>query len=48
MKSTVMTLSFWTDRSGQRVQTEIRDSAEQSDQGLHCSLFHLRLFDKIS
>ena len=29
---TVMFLSFWTDRSGQTVQTQIR---KQSDQGLH-------------
>ena len=37
--STVIILNFRTDRSG---QTE-----EQSDQGLHCLLFHLHLFGKI-
>ena len=46
--STVMTLSFRTDRSGQTVQTQIRLLLEeQSDQGLHCLLFHLHLFDEI-
>ena len=45
---TVMTLSFRTDRSGQTVQTQIRLLLEeQSDQGLHCLLFHLHHFDKI-
>ena len=49
---TVMTLSFRTDRSGQTVQTQIRllleeQSDQQSDQGLHCLLFHLHHFDKI-
>ena len=45
---TVMTLSLRTDRSGQTVQTQIRLLLEeQSDQGLHCLLFHLHLFDKI-
>ena len=39
---TVMTLSFRTDRSVQTVQTGM-----QSDQGLHCLLFHLHLFDEI-
>ena len=40
--ATVMTLCFWTDRSGQTVQTQIRLLLEeQSDQGLHCLLFHL-------
>ena len=39
----VMTLSFRTDRSGQTVQI----LEEQSDQGLHCLLFHLYHFDKI-
>ena len=35
--SNVMTLSFWTDRSRQTVQTQIRLLLEeQSDQGLHC------------
>ena len=43
-----MTLSFRTDRSGQTVQTQIRLLLEeQSDQRLHCLLFHLNLFDKI-
>ena len=43
-----MILSFRTDRSGQTVQTQIRLLLEeQSDQGLHCLLFHLHLFDKI-
>ena len=43
-----MTLSFRTDRSGQTVQTQIRLLLEeQSDQGLHCLLFRLYLFDKI-
>ena len=45
---TVMILSFWTDWSGQTVQTKIRLLLEeQSDQVLHCLLFHLRHFDKI-
>ena len=43
-----MTLSFRTDRSGQAVQTQLRLLLEeQSDQGLHCLLFHLHHFDKI-
>ena len=47
--NTVMTLSFWTARFGQRVQTQIRLLLNaQSDQGLHCFLLHLRLFDIIS
>ena len=38
--TTVMILSFRTDRSGQTVQTLIRLLLEeQSDQGLHCLLF---------
>ena len=37
---TVMILNFRTDRSVQTMQ-------EQSDQGLHCLLFHLHVFDKI-
>ena len=42
---TVMTLSY---RSGQTVQTQIRLLLEeQSDQGLHCLLFNLHLFDEI-
>ena len=45
---TVMILSFWTDLPGQTVQTQIRlFLEEQSDQGLHCLLFHLHLFDEI-
>ena len=43
-----MILNFQTDRYGQRVQTQIRLLLEeQSDQGLHCLLFHLHVFDKI-
>ena len=42
---TVMILSFWTDRSGQTVQTQIRE--EQSDQGLHCLPFCLHLLDAL-
>ena len=43
-----MILIFWTDRSGQRVHTQTRLLLEeQSGQGLHCLLFHLRLFDRI-
>ena len=43
-----MILNFQTDRSGQTVQTQIRLLLEeQSDQGLHCLLFHLHVFDKI-
>ena len=46
---TVMTLSFRTDSSRQTVQTQIRLLLEeQSDQGLHCLLFHLHHFDKIT
>ena len=45
---TVKIQSFQTDRSGQTVQTQIRLLLEeQSDQGLHCLLFHLHLFDVI-
>ena len=44
---TVMILSFRTNSSGQTVQTQIRLLLEeQSDQGLHCLLFHLHLFDE--
>ena len=43
----VIILSFRTDRSGQTVQTQIRLLLEeQSDQGLHCLLFHLQLLKK--
>ena len=45
---TVITLSFRTDRSEQTVQTQIRLLLEeQSDQGLHCLLFHSHHFDQI-
>ena len=45
---TVILLNFRTDRSGQTVQTQIRLLIEeQSDQGLHCLLFHLHLFSEI-
>ena len=45
---TVMILDFGTDQSGQTVQTQIRLLLEeQSDQGLHCLLFHLPVLDKI-
>ena len=48
LQCTVMILIFWTERSGQIVQTQIRLLLEeQSDQGLHCLLIHLHLFDKI-
>ena len=47
-KHTVMIPSFRIDSSGQTVQTQIRLLLqEQSDQGLHCLLFHLHHFDKI-
>ena len=40
-----MILCFRTHGSGQTVQTQIRLLLEeQSDQGLHCLLFHLHLF----
>ena len=43
-----MFLSFWTDRSGQTVQTQIRLLLEeQSDQGLHCLPFSLHLLDAL-
>ena len=43
----VMTLSFRTDRPGHTVQTQIRLLLEeQSDQGLHCLLFHLHHLTK--
>ena len=42
--TTVMILSFRTDRSGQTVQTQIRLLLEeQSDQGLHCLQFLLHV-----
>ena len=43
-----MILNFRRDRSGQIVLTQIRLLLEeQSDQGLHCLLCHLHVFDKI-
>ena len=46
--STVMILCFRTHGPGQTVQTQIRLLLEeQFDQGLHCLLFHLHLFDEI-
>ena len=43
-----MIVSFPTDGFGQTVQTQIRLlQEEQSDQGLHCLLFHLHLFNEI-
>ena len=45
---TIMTLSFRTDRAGQTVQTQIRLLLEeQFNQGLHCLLFNLHLFENI-
>ena len=44
-----MILSFRTDSFGQTVHTQIRLLLEeQSDQGLHCLLFHLHLKVEIS
>ena len=44
--STVIILSFRTDRSGQTVQTQIKLLLEeQSDQGLHCLQFHLHILE---
>ena len=44
----VMILNFWTDRSRQLVQTQIRLLLEeQSDQGLHYLLFNLHILDEI-
>ena len=46
--STVMILSFRTDRPGQTVQTQIRLLLEeQSDQGLHCLPFRLHRLDSV-
>ena len=43
-----MILNFRTYRLGQIVQTQVKLLLEeQSDQGLHCLLFHLHHFDKI-
>ena len=48
LPGTIMILNFRTDRSGQTVQTQIRLLLEdQSDQGLHCLLFHSHVFVKI-
>ena len=48
LDNTIQILNFGTDMFGQTVQTQIRLLLEeQSDQGLHCLLFHLHLFDKI-
>ena len=42
-------LSFWTDRSGQTVQTQIRPLLEErSDQGLHCLQFSLHTWKHFS
>ena len=44
----VIILSFRTYKSGQTVQTQIKLLLEeQSDQGLHCLLFHYHLYDLI-
>ena len=46
--TTIIFLSFRTDRSGQTVQTQIRLLLEeQSDQGLHCLLFPMHLLDAL-
>ena len=46
--NTVKFKSFRTDWSGQTVPTQIRLLLEeQSDQGLHCLLFHLYFSDEI-
>ena len=46
--TTVMILSFRTDRPGQTVQTQIRLLLEeQSDQGLHCLQFRLHRLDSL-
>ena len=48
LHSTVMILSFRTDRPGQTVQTQIRLLLEeQSDQGLHCLPFRLHRLDSL-
>ena len=45
---TLMIIRFWTDRSGQTVQTQIRLLLEeQSDQGLHCLPFCLHRLDAL-
>ena len=48
IKTCTIFLSFWMDRSGQTVQTQIRLLLEkQSDQGLHCLQFPLHLLDSL-
>ena len=45
---TVIFLSFRIDRSGQTLQTQIRQLVEEhSDQGLHCLHFPLHLLDAL-
>ena len=44
---TIMILSFWIDKPGQTVQTQIRLLLEQSDQGLHCLPFRLHRLDSL-
>ena len=43
MYLTIITLSIGPDRSEQTVQTLIKAPKEQSDQGVHCLLFHLHV-----
>ena len=45
-ETTIMILNFRTDTSGQN-SADPDQTAPQSDQGLHCLLFHLHVFDKI-
>ena len=46
-EATVIILSFRANGSGQTVQTQIRLLLEmQSDQDLHCLLFHLHILTK--
>ena len=48
IRTTVMILSFRTDRPGQTVQTQIRLLLEeQSDLGLHCLPFRLHRLDSL-
>ena len=48
LENAVMIPNFRTNQPGQTVQTQIRLLLEeQSDQGLHCLLFNLHLFDEI-
>ena len=45
---TIMILSFWTGKSGQTLQTQIRLlQEEQSDLGLHCLQFRLHLLNAL-